>query len=488
MTVVFVASECAPIAKVGGLADVVGSLPKALEKLGVEVKIILPFYGIIDRNKYQPEKIGNFEAFFDDQLENFGVFKTLLPNSQVEVFLIENPLYSGGVYLAADATPKGIDEVKRFSFLSLAALEFLKTAPFEIDVIQSHDWHTALIPTLLQAKFANSKLKKAATVLTIHNLGAKYQGIAKGGFLHSLDLEPEAILPLRLLKRVGIFKRLNLLEEGIGKADFLNTVSPKYASEILTEEFGGRLAPILNQKRDRLVGILNGIDYGVFDPKKDPKIKKNYDLSIWPEGKKANKKALEERLGFDHDGKILAGMVSRLDDQKGLDLVLQVMDEIKEMGIKLAILGKGDPRFERRFGRFCKKNPKDASCTFKFDPNLANLIYAGSDIFLMPSRFEPCGLGQMIAMRYGTVPIVRDVGGLHDTVRDGETGFKFKNYDTGSLVVAVKRAKETFENKASWSKMVDNAMREDFSWAKSAKEYVKLYEKAVEYKALGNRE
>ena len=513
MTVVFVASECSPIAKVGGLADVVGSLPKALVRLGIDVKIVIPNYGVIDKVRFREEKVGEFEVFFADKLEKFGVFKTLLPNStslpahsglrpsgrsgsaepsgskrsktgrQVEVFLIDHSFFSNGIYLDLTATPKSLDEVKRFAFLSISALEFLNQASFKIDIIHSHDWHTALIPTLLKLKFKNAKLGKTATVLTIHNLGEAYQGVAKGAFLHSLDLEPESVNLLirkfKVLKRLNIFARLNFLEQGIETADLLNTVSPQYAQEIKQEEFGGKLTPILQKRANELYGILNGIDYETFNPETDKNLITNYGINSWPQGKAENKKALEQRLGLPTGEKILVGMVTRLDEQKGLELVLEALPELKNLGVKLAILGKGSPALEQSFATSCQSNPKDFSCTFQFDTALANQIYAGADCFLMPSRYEPCGLGQMIAAKYGTIPVVRDVGGLHNTIEDGVTGFKFGEFSAPALLNAVKRAIESFNNKNLWSKMVETAMRRDFSWDKSAAEYVKLYRKAI---------
>jgi len=484
LKVVFVASECNPLAKVGGLADVVGSLPKALVNLGLEAKIILPRYGIIDKEKFPQEKIGEGEVFFQDKLEKFRVHKTILPNSQVEVFLIDHPFYSkGGVYLAADATPHGIDEITRFAFLSEAALEFLKDSKFTFDIINCHDWHTAIIPDLIKVKYKNvDQLEKAATVLTIHNLGVKYQGVTDPSILHILDLDEDSLPQIREDLASG---DINFLQQGILGADILNTVSPQYAQEILTEEFGGELSSYLNQRKKRLFGILNGIDCEIFDPRKDPILVQNYDALTWRQGKPANKKVLEEKLGFSDDGKMLLGLVSRLDDQKGLDILLPAIPSILAMGIKIVTLGKGDPGYEGQLGDLCGEFEGSISCNLKFDPLLATQIYAGADGFLMPSYFEPCGLGQMIAMRYGTIPVVRDVGGLHDTIEDGETGFKFSEYTSEALIGAVKRAVSSYNDfqksqGGTWPKMVEEAMRQDFSWANSAKKYLELYEKAIQ--------
>jgi starch synthase len=486
MKIIFIASECNPLAKVGGLADIIGSLPKALARLGLEARIIIPRYGIIDKVKFPQQKVAEGEIFFQDKLEKFEVFKTQLPNSLVEVFLIDHPFYSkGGVYLAADATPHGIDEITRFAFLSEASLEFLKDSKFTFDIIHCHDWHTAIIPDLIKVKYKNvDKLEKVATVLTIHNLGVKYQGICDPSILHTLDLDEDSLPQIREDLASG---DINFLQQGILGAAILNTVSPQYAKEILTPEFGGELAGYLNQRKDRLFGILNGIDYEIFDPKKDPILVQNYDALTWRQGKVANKEALAKKLGLANDGKMLIGLVSRLDDQKGLDILLPAVPRILAMGVKIVTLGKGDPRFEEQLGDLCVEFEGAISCNLKFDPVLATQIYAGCDSFLMPSRFEPCGLGQMIAMRHGTIPIVRDVGGLHDTVEDGVTGFKFSQYTPEALIGAVKRTVSSHNDYRKsqggrWPKMVGEAMRRDWSWSKSAKEYVKLYEKALQLK------
>ena len=486
MKVVFVASEAAPIAKVGGLADVVGSLPKALTKLGIDVKIVIPKYGVISPEQFpQQFTFSDLEVFFNHKLEKFKVFKTLLPATNIEVFLIEHPiLSSNGVYLSTDATPEGVTDVSRFAFFSEAATLLLDEKFGEFDIIHCHDWHTAIIPDLIKVKFKPPHiLAKVAQVLTIHNLGVAYQGAADPAILHLLDLKPESLPQIEADIASG---DINFLQQGIETADVLNTVSPQYAAEIQTQEFGGQLAKILRKRETILYGILNGIDYEFFNPETDKNLVINYNNKSWSRGKAANKKALEEKLGFAHDGKIMAGMVTRLDEQKGLDLVLQALSEFKSMGIKLAILGRGDPSIESKFGAFCQSNPQDVSCTFKFDPSLANQIYAGSDIFIMPSKFEPCGLGQMISARYGTISVVRDVGGLHDTVEDGVTGFKFKEFNSSSLIGGVKRALESFSNRQVWSKMVEAAIAKDFSWDRSAVEYVKLYEKALEVHNLLN--
>lgn len=488
MRIVFIASECSPLAKVGGLADVVGSLPKALLGLGLEVKIIIPNYGTIDKKQFPQEKIAGGEIFYKEKLEKFEVFRTNLADAhkkEIDIFLISHPLLSSnGIYLSADATVKGVEEVERFAFFSQSALEFLKEWNFSPDIIHCHDWHTALIPDLLKVKYANvDKLKKAAVVLTIHNMGEAYQGIADFSILRVLDMDEEHWSGGIRDERP---EEINFLQRGILGADVLNTVSPQYAKEILTEEFGGKLSRYLRERKERLFGILNGIDYEVFDPRKDPTIWQNYDISTWPKGKLANKVKLEEKLGLAHDGKLLIGMVSRLDKQKGFDILLPVLPQILNSGAKVITLGAGSPYYEDQWQELCRKYSLSTSCNLRFDPILANQIYAGADCFLMPSRFEPCGLGQMIAMRYGTIPIVRDVGGLHDTVINRRTGFVFKDYSSESLLAAVGEALNTFKNKEKWARMVEEAQRQDFSWTRSAREYLKLYERALKLHNIHN--
>lgn len=480
--VVFTASECSPIAKVGGLADVVGSLPKALTKLGIDVKIVIPKYGIIDTREFPAKLVfENLEVFFNHKLENFNIWKTRLPNTEIEVFLVEHPiLSSNGIYLDPTATPKGVTEINRFAFFSEVVVKFLDEVVGDVNIIHCNDWHTGIIPDLIKVNFPPPhNLAKVATVLTIHNLGAAYQGVADPAILYVLDLDFESLPQIERDVATGY---VNFLQQGIESANILTTVSPAYAAETQTQEFGGKLAPILQRRRQVLYGILNGIDYEIFNPKTDKNLVKNYDLKSWVDGKRANKNFLAKKLGLKGDNGVLIGMVTRLDEQKGLDLVFEALPKFAQMKVNFVILGKGDPKLEARFWQYCQKNPANLSCNFKFDPALASLIYAGADLFLMPSRFEPCGLGQMIAMFYGTLPVVRDVGGLHDTVEDGVTGFKFGPFTTFALVSAVERAITEFKNKNSWVEMVETAMTKDFSWDKSAVEYVKLYEKALKTK------
>ncbi len=408
----FLASECNPIAKVGGLADVVGSLPKALEKLDIKPFVVIPRYGIIDKKKF-PQKLtfSHLTVEFDQKEEKFSVFETNLPQSQVKVYLIEHPLLSNnGIYLSAAATADSLKEVKRFTFFSMASLALL-TRLGEIDIIHLNDWHTALVPYLITKHKEFESLAKIPLVLTIHNMGHAYQGISDISILKVLDINLTTTGDLAWDAKSGT---IDYLEQGILGADLVNTVSPSYAREIATPEFCEGLCEVVAKKGKRVRGILNGIDYELFNPATDANLKANYSVKDWPQAKKINKAYLQQRANLIQDEKaLLIGMVSRLDEQKGLDLVLQAAPEIFKRPVQMIVLGTGKPRYMHAFENFSRVYQGLFSYFGIFDSQLASQIYAGADAFLMPSKFEPCGLGQMIASRYGTVPIVRSTGGLN---------------------------------------------------------------------------
>ncbi|HEY5601033.1 MAG TPA: glycogen synthase [Patescibacteria group bacterium] len=481
MRVVFLASECAPLAKVGGLADVVGSLPKALERLGNEIAIIIPRYGNLDTKKYKLTLVKkNLEVEFNKKVEKFNLYKTKLPQSNdIEIYLIENPIISSdGVYLDPSATSLGggKEESVRFSFFSKAALEVLLNIVDTCDVIHLNDWHVSIVPALIKQNFSRfEKLHKAAIVLTIHNLGHSYQGISDISILKVLELNLMGPQDLAWnYENDGI----NFLMEGILGSDMVSTVSPSYAKEITTAEYCEGLCDVIKIKEHRMRGILNGIDYQIFDPQKDPAIFANYSIENFPNGKLANKRSLQKETGLPQNDDMLIGLVSRIDDQKGIDLVIEAIPRLAEMSVQLIILGTGVKEYEEILKKLAK-NSNSFKFFALFDAKLASKIYAASDVFLMPSKFEPCGLGQMISMRYGTLPIVRATGGLKDTVEDGSTGFVFEKYSSSELVEAVQRTMQKFSQKGIWNDMIKLAMQKDFSWQRSAQEYVKLYEEAV---------
>jgi len=446
MKVLFVASECTPLAKVGGLADVVGSLPKTLKELGLEVFIALPFYEIISRKDVKLIK-KNLTVEFEGKEKKFSLWQTLLPNSRVPVFLIENKEYfkGKGVYIEGDASSGGSKaEAARFLFLSVAGIKIAKD--IKADIIHCHDWHAATIPFLTNIK----------TFLTIHNFG--YQGIYPTKIANNL-------LKTNL-------KEFNSLKLGIKNADLISTVSPNYAKEILTPEYGFKLEKELKKRKKDLLGIINGLDVKYWNPKTDPFLKTNYNIKNLKK-KEQNKIYLQKNL-FKKDIPLI-GLVSRLAEQKGIDLIKEIFPQLMKENIQLIVLGKGQPDYEKFFTEMAKKY-KNFNLRIGFNEELAHLIYGASDMFLMPSAFEPCGLGQLIAMRYGTLPIVRETGGLKDTVSK-ETGFLFKDYKAKELLKTIQEAVKTYKDQKKWKNMQINAMKKDFSWKKSAKEYLKVYKK-----------
>jgi len=465
----FIASECWPLVKVGGLADVVGSLSRDLKKRGVDVSVFIPFYKKVlpeDKEFVPLEK--QLKVFFNGQEEGFQVFKTFIFKEKVPVFLIKSEKYFGeeGVYLKSDATPKGSrKEAAKFLFFSKACLRLAQEVGSEI--LHVHDWQTATIPFLVKEKKLSFK-----TLLTIHNLG--YQGVYPKKDVEDLlgiDFKDE---------------KVNCLKLGIKNADLINTVSPSYAEEILTKRFGCGLENELGQRRRDLTGILNGLDEKAWDPATDPFIFKNYSLSSLSQ-KVENKKELQKECFKEVDkDKVVLGIVSRLAVQKGLDLVREIMPILLKENIQLVVLGKGRKEYEEFFLGVQKQFPDQVFTKIGFSEQMAHKIYAGCDIFLMPSYYEPCGLGQQIAMKYGAVPVGRKTGGIKDTVENSlnflfykraGTGFLFKKCSPGAVLTSIKRALRAYKDKDFWKKIQEKGMEKDLSWGRSAEEYLKLYEK-----------
>lgn len=478
MKVLFAASECNPIVKVGGLGDVIGSLPKALANLGIEVEVILPFYKEIDTEKFPVERIKkDIPVQFGEFDETVNVYLTNLPGARIPVFLLKNKqfLSGGGIYFGSEAFVDSEQEIDRFVFFSRAVLEFIKTQHYKSDIVHCHDWHTGIIPDLIKLGKLN-----IATVFTIHNLAN--QGLWDLSLLDKLSVSSK---DLKVIEWDTRDQNIDIILQGILGADVISTVSPSYAKEIITPEFGEGLDEVLKAREGRVYGILNGIDILRYDPSADPDITAKYavhrsnSLPNFLDGKKINKLELQKMLGLNREPEVpLISMVTRISEQKGFDILIEAFDKIMSLGIQFILLGLGNIRYQELIKEKSTQYEGKVSVSYKFDSKLAQQIYAGSDMFLMPSRFEPCGLGQMIAMRYGTIPIVREAGGLKDSVRDGITGTVFKDYSGSALVKSIYRTLKVYENKTLWSNMILNAMREDFSWNHSAKGYVKLYELA----------
>ncbi|RJX19791.1 MAG: glycogen synthase GlgA [Ammonifex sp.] len=481
LKILVVSSEAVPFAKVGGLADVAGSLPKALaigiEEQGNDVRLVLPLYKHIEGTEYLTDfpvplagelrtcilRKGRLDAHHKGKTESVPVYFT----GNYNYFFRE------GIY----AFP---DDAQRFAFFCYAVLEMLPRLGWQPDVIHCNDWQTGPIPLLLKTQYkSNPFYKRTATVFTIHNL--QYQGNFPPETLELFNLDKDYFVP-ELLEFYGTF---SFMKAGILYADVINTVSQTYAKEIQTPAMGEKLDGVLRMRSKDVHGIINGINYHEFNPATDPRIHRNYDLNSIEE-KMENKFALQKEMGLPFKDVPVLGIVSRLVAQKGFDLIDEIADELMHLDIQLAVLGTGDHYYEQVFEKLRQTYPKKVGVVIGFNAILAQRIYAGADIFLMPSRFEPCGLGQLIAMRYGTIPIVRATGGLADTVTEfspttvSGNGFVFTEYNSRELYAAIARALKLFrDNPEMWQRLVKKAMSIDFSWARSAVEYIQLYRDAI---------
>ena len=465
MKVLLAASEVAPILKIGGLGDVIGSLPKALEKLGVDVDVIVPFFPSAKTENISLYKTVDLNVPFNESTVTVEVFKTKLPDSNVDVILLKNAQYfsSGGTNYFA----QNLSETEMFAFFNRAVVEYIKSGFNMYDIVHCNDWHTGLITHILKDEIPDSR---PGTLFTIHNL--MYQGIGGSDVVREMGFVPGAHQIIDWDISDG---DLNMMQQGVAASDFINAVSPTYAKEILTEEFGGSLSDVLKAREGRLSGILNGLDYSAFP--------RDYSIDDWEEGKKRNKKKLIEQLGikgaFDRP---VFSYIGRIDpNQKGIDLIIKIIPEvIKKDGI-FVLLGTGVKEWEDSLVSLSKqKDFKDKFiCMTKFDIELANLMYSGSDFLVVPSKYEPCGLIQMIAVWYGTLPIVHEVGGLKDTIKDNINGITFKNYSKEDFLSAIDKAYDLFKNKNKMDEMVVNSMNNDFSWKESATKYLELYERII---------
>jgi len=478
-------AEVAPYAKVGGLADVAGSLPLALAAAGHEVVVAMPRYVGIDPTRYDltPPTRGFMTTLGWATSHGFGFYEgrmgapELPDRARPRIIFADNAILFGSpvIYGAGN-------EHERFFFFCRAALQWCTENGWKPDVVHCHDWHTAMTVHWLRYTLRWDRFwDGTATVFTIHNLA--YQGVFGGDYLLALaDVNGTQMLPIEYARFGGA---ANPMARGIVEADIVNTVSPTYHDEIRTPFGGEGLDTILRERGDAFVGILNGIDTDVWNPATDPALVASYAASDRT-GKAANKAALQREIGLTVDPRIpVIGVVSRLVEQKGFDLVAQIVRQIADQGAQLVVLGTGDPAIAGAFRAAATDRPQQVSVHLGFDAFHASRIYAGSDLFLMPSRFEPCGLGQMIAMRYGTIPIVRRTGGLADTVTDYDppaqagTGFVFDRYDPLACFVAIVRAIEAFRHPPQWDALIARAMERDFSWEVSGRYYGAIYDRAV---------
>lgn len=472
--ILFVASEGVPFIKTGGLADVVGSLPKYLDKNQFDVRVILPKYMCMkEEYKKQLNYLTHFYMDLGWRSQYVGVLETIYEG--IHFYFIDNEYYFAGF------KPYGniYEDVEKFAFFSKAALSVLPVIGFQPDIIHCHDWQTGLIPVFLKDTFSQGQFYQGIkTIMTIHNL--KFQGIWDAKTVKDMvGLADYYFTPDKLLH----YKDANFLKGGIVYADYVTTVSDTYAEEIKQPFYGETLDGLMCARSNSLFGIVNGIDYDVYNPETDPYIVQNYSAQNFRKEKIKNKRALQQQLGLEQDDKrFMIGIVSRLTSQKGLDLIQCVMDEICSDGIQFVILGTGEEQYENMFRHYDWKYNNTVSANIYYSEELSHRVYAACDAFLMPSLFEPCGLSQLISLRYGTVPIVRETGGLKDTVEPYNeyeskgTGFSFANYNAHEMLNTIRYAEHVYYNKKrEWNKIIDRGMASDFSWNSSARKYEELY-------------
>ncbi len=473
-TVLFAASECAPFIKTGGLADVASALPIQLKENGLDVRVVLPLYRKI-REQWGDKltHVCDFTLPLGWREQYCGV--ETLEFRGVTYYFIDNEFYFGRDYIYGVFN---CDEAERFGFFSKAILEMMPHVGFFPKALHLNDWQTAMAAALLRLQYSEKPgYEGVKTVFTIHNL--RFQGVFDRGFADELLSLGGPAFDSDKLEYFGC---VNYLKGGLVYGDRITTVSPSYAKEIQTRFYGESMDGVLRSRWNALSGILNGIDTAEFDPESDPNLPMNYSAGHM-EGKAACKAALQRELGLaENPDAPLVAIVSRLTGQKGLDLVERVLGEMKEKPEQLAVLGSGESRYEGLFRWAQARWPGRAAARIEYNEGLARRMYAGADLFLMPSQFEPCGLTQMIAMRYGAIPVVRETGGLKDSVEpynqyeDAGTGFSFLNYNAHELLYTVQHAVDYFADKALWGRLVGRAMEQDFSWVKSAGEYQALYE------------
>ena len=483
--ILFAASECVPFVKTGGLADVVGSLPKVFDKKEYDVRVILPFYHAIP-----PKFRDKTETVYYFQMDNriyVGVKKLELDG--ITYYFIDNEQYFSGIVPYYDM----FQDLERFAYFSKAVLSALPLIGFRPDIIHCHDWQTSLIPVYLNTVFQGDPFfRQIRTIMTIHNI--RFQGTWNVGHLKWVSALPDYCFEPGLLvspyQNTSIPREdwnCSMLRGGLVYSDFITTVSNSYAQEIQTPNFSDGLDDILKWRSNRLWGIINGIDYSIWNPAKDGKIAANYNLTTVKKGKAENKLQLQKKLGLPENKDVMTiSIISRLTDQKGLDLVDNIMDQLCSKNINLIVLGTGDSRYENMFRYYAGKYPGKVSANICYDEELSHLIYAGSDALLVPSAFEPCGLTQLIAEKYGTIPIVHEIGGLKDSVKpfnqfeNTGTGFSFSGYSGWELMDRINHALWVYYDRPKyWTDLIKRAMKEDWSWNNSSKIYEDLYNSAI---------
>ena len=482
LKVLILAAEIVPFIKVGGLADVVGALPKSLKALGHDIRLVMPRYGQVDVERF------GLRTVLENVSVDMSTFQVSVCVRQgsigdaIPVYMIDAPRY-----FERENIYGYTDDGERFILFCRGALEAMRALNWSPDIIHCHDWHTGIVPNWMHTIYHDDPFfGDAATVYTIHNLA--YQGIFGFRILEVAGVASNGFLYPQIAELANV---VDIMARGILFADAVTTVSERYAQEILTPTFGEKLDHLLRSRRDRLFGILNGLDYEEMDPATDRYIQSNFDAQSLDK-RAENKRALQEQVHLPAQPEApLLAMISRLTDQKGFDMLAQIMQPLLAQGVQFVVLGIGDQHYHELFQNLAARYPEQVAIFLTFNTELAQRIYAGSDMFLMPSRFEPCGLGQLIAMRYGSVPIVRAVGGLADTVqeydpRTGEgNGFTFTNYDPWELFAAIVRALELYRFEDIWRRLQQRGMAADHSWQASAKRFVEVYRNAIAFHKSG---
>lgn len=483
MKIVFITPEVVPFSKTGGLADVSGALPVELSKAENDVVVYSPLYKIVDTKKYNiiPVKRSIFVPL-SGRMESVDVYESLdyRPDPRIRFLFLSCEKYFKRDNLYVEGNKDYPDNHERFGLFCRSIFEVLKSLNFIPDIIHCNDWQTGIVPVYLKCIYSqDSFYSNTKSLITIHNIA--YQGLFEPETMNILML-PWSLFNYKELEYYG---KLNFLKAGLVFSDAITTVSKKYAEEIRTPEYGCGLEGVLEERKNNLFGILNGVDYSVWDPTVDSLLPQKYSVSDLT-GKKECKKLLLKKMGLTYEENTpVIGIISRLTDQKGFDLLFELKDRIMNIGAKFVILGTGDKRYHDYFTELKERYPDKIGLLLGFDNTLAHLIEAGSDFFLMPSRYEPCGLNQMYSLRYGTFPIVRGVGGLEDTIvdidadRDSGNGFKFYDYNSEELLKTIERALRFYREEEEIEKYIKRIMKLDFSWAVSAKKYVALYEKLL---------
>jgi len=487
LRVLFVTSEAVPFAKTGGLADVSGALPKFLKPLGCELKLVMPYYRTVRQSGLPHQYLGEkIEVSVGNELIEAEIYLSQL-DRDISVYLIGREEFFDREYLYG--TPRGdyFDNAERFLFFSKAALQLCQVIGFSPEIVHHHEWQTGLIPAYLQSLHRNDpSFSRTATVFTIHNIA--YQGLFKKEKFPLTGLPEEMYNP----EGIEFWERINFMKAGIVYADVINTVSQKYSEEIQTPEYGYGLDGILRKRKEDLYGILNGVDYRDWDPEGDPYLVVRYgpkDVT----GKRDCKRDLLKEFGLplSLEKFPLLGMISRLADQKGFDLLAEILEELFSLDLGFVLLGTGEKKYHDFFQKISRQYPRKAGIRIAYDDRLAHKIEAGADLFLMPSKYEPCGLNQIYSLKYGTIPVVRATGGLDDTIvhydpmtRKGN-GFKFSRYDAKEFLNQIKTAIGFYAQPEHWEQLRQNAMAADFSWQRSAEAYLRLYRKALEKKKRG---